>query len=159
MKAYFTVEAAFLFPMVAAVYVALFYMGFYQYDRCVAEQSLRLSLLQGSRAGGNTEQEISTAYSANSRDKYIIAQVGDVELQVSSGKITGILEGTMGLSGLSFTEYGRNGEWKFAVTGESREWDPVFWLRTWKRLKKEDENGESDQSEPPVSESGGGTGE
>lgn len=159
MKAYFTVEAAFLFPMVAAVYVALFYMGFYQYDRCIAEQSLRLSLLQGSRAGGDSEQEISGAYGVNSRDKYIMAQVGDMEVQTKNGRIAGVLEGTMGISGISFTEYGRDGEWKFTVTGEIGEWDPVFWLRAWKRLNKEDENGESDQSEPPVSENGGGTGE
>ena len=145
-RAYFTVEAVLLFPVILMVYLALFYLAFYQYDRCVAEQCLRLSLLQGTMAEGEPVKEVQAAYKRNSRDKYILAKMEDVQIERSADSIQGQLEGT-------------SAGWQLSLTGECRDWEPVFWLRALKRLKKEDENGESDQYEPPISEDVGGAGE
>lgn len=145
-RAYFTVEAALLFPVILTVYLALFYLAFYQYDRCVAEQCLRLSLLQGTRTNGETVKEVKEAYKRNSREKYILAKMEDVQIERGAESIQGQLEGI-------------SAGWQLVLTGECRDWDPVFWLRALKRLKKEDQNGESDQYEPPISEDVGGAGE
>lgn len=49
-KAYFTVEAALIFPIVILCIIIMIFMAFYSYDRCVAEQSAYEAALCG--AGG-----------------------------------------------------------------------------------------------------------
>ena len=39
-KAYFTVEAAVLYPIVLGVIVLMTYLLFFQYDRCLLEQDM-----------------------------------------------------------------------------------------------------------------------
>ena len=49
-KAYFTVEAAVLYPIVLGVIVLMTYLLFFQYDRCLLEQDMgRAAVRSGSR--------------------------------------------------------------------------------------------------------------
>lgn len=49
-KAYFTVEAAVLFPMVLGVVMLMVYLLFFQYNRCLLEQDMgRAAVRSGSR--------------------------------------------------------------------------------------------------------------
>lgn len=49
-KAYFTVEAAVLYPIVLGVIVLMTYLLFFQYDRCLLEQDMgRAAVKSGSR--------------------------------------------------------------------------------------------------------------
>ena len=48
-KAYFTVEAAVLYPIVLGVIVLMTYLLFFQYDRCLLEQDMgRAAVRSGS---------------------------------------------------------------------------------------------------------------
>lgn len=153
MKGYFTLEAAFLMPMVFAVYFFLFYIGFYQYDRCLAEQDLRLALLRGSRsaraAGSEMLAETYEVYESLGRDKYIAADMECPQIRIAHGKITGLVRGNLyiPIPGLPETE------WNIEAFGKRDIMDPVFLLRLWDRIWEEEygEHGESGESEPPIS--------
>ncbi|MBD5461002.1 MAG: pilus assembly protein [Lachnospiraceae bacterium] len=153
MKGYFTLEAALLMPMVFAVYFFLFYMGFYQYDRCLAEQDLRLALLRGSRSmravGAEMLAETYEIYGDIGPDKYIAVSMQHPQIRISHGKITGSARGSMEIPVPGMPET----EWDIEVHGENTIMDPVFLLRLWDRIWEE-ENGESGESEPAVSEEG-----
>ena len=48
LEGFYTVEAALLMPMFFLVFFFLFYMGIYQYDRCVTEQAVKQVLIRAS---------------------------------------------------------------------------------------------------------------
>lgn len=150
MKGYFTLEAALLMPVVFAVYCFLIYIGFYQYDRCLAEQDLRLAMLRGSKTGqmSGVERLAETyeIYENLGQDTYIAAEMERPQIRIAYGKMTGCVRGRLDIPvpGLPETE------WNIEVLGESDIRDPVFLLRLWDRMWEEG-NGESGESEPSVS--------
>lgn len=62
LDAYYTIEAAFLIPMLLAVTFFLFYMGIFQYNRCIAEQGVKHILVLASNNEAE-DAEISTRVS------------------------------------------------------------------------------------------------
>ena len=48
-KAYFTVEAAVLYPIVLGVIVLMTYLLFFQYDRCLLEQDMGRAAVRSGR--------------------------------------------------------------------------------------------------------------
>ena len=48
LEGFYTVEAALLMPMFFLIFFFLFYMGIYQYDRCVTEQAVKQVLIRAS---------------------------------------------------------------------------------------------------------------
>ncbi len=48
-NAYFTVEAALVFPVAAGIIIFIIYMLLFQYDRCLQEQDIGAAMLWGSR--------------------------------------------------------------------------------------------------------------
>lgn len=138
-------------PIVFAVYFFLFYMGFYQYNRCLAEQDLRLTLLRGSRSmravGTEMLAETYEIYGDIEQDKYIAVSMHRPQICIAQGKITGSVRGSMEISVPGMPET----EWSMEVHGENTITDPVFLLRLWNRIWEE-QDGESGESEPAVSE-------
>lgn len=59
-NAYFTVEAALIFPMALLFTIMMIFLAFYSYDRCILEQSAYEAALRG------TGNHISSAQEANS---------------------------------------------------------------------------------------------
>ncbi len=139
-EGYFTLEATLLFPIIIVVYLGVFYMGFYQYDRCIAEQNLQSVILQGSRSMEEmTCADISSRYEKLMKDSLAVATVEDVQVEMKQEKIEGKAKGVLDIPVLSFGEGGEKGKWSFLVGTVSLEWEPAFWLRLQKRLSKEHE--------------------
>lgn len=156
MKGYFTLEAALLMPMVFAVYCFLFYIGFYQYDRCLAEQDLRLALLRGSKTGqadgAERLAETYAIYENLGTDKYIAAEIERPQIRIAYGRITAHAGGRLEIPAPGLP----GAEWNIEIFGQRDIVDPVFLLRLWDRIWEE-EDGESGESEPSISENDIGT--
>jgi len=144
-EGYFTLEATLLFPIIIVVYLGVFYMGFYQYDRCIAEQNLRSVVLQGSRSMEEmTCADIGSRYEKLVKNSLAAATVEDVQVEMKQGRIEGKVKGVLDIPVLSLGIVGKDGKWRFSVGTVSRKWEPAFWLRLQKRLSKEHESGKSD---------------
>ncbi|MBE5851531.1 MAG: hypothetical protein E7299_01030 [Lachnospiraceae bacterium] len=58
-QGFYTVEAAMLMPMLLLLFFFLFYIGIYQYDRCVTEQAVKQVLIRASnKEADETELEL-----------------------------------------------------------------------------------------------------
>lgn len=164
MKGYFTVEAAMLFPVILLTYFFLFYIGFYQYDRCLTEQDMRLSLLRGSRVkcAGSQERLRETAeiYRKVNGDKTIAVMINseNVQFSIAQGRLYGSAKGNMSTPILSALSVGMNFIWDMEVEGARTCRDPVLLIRTWERIRsqnrEEPEYGDSGEPESSISEDG-----
>ena len=56
--AYFTVEAAVLYPIVLGVMLLMIYLLFYQYDRCLLEQDMGSAVVRGGSRWMQTKEEL-----------------------------------------------------------------------------------------------------
>lgn len=83
--AYFTVEAALLFPMVLLFMILMIFLAFYSYDRCVLEQSAYEAALLGT---GSHLDSAKASYDASAEAAAQLVEdrlfaVRNVEFQVS----------------------------------------------------------------------------
>lgn len=57
-KAYFTVEAAVLYPVVLGVVLLMMYLLFFQYDRCLLEQDMGRAAIRGGSRWMQSKEEL-----------------------------------------------------------------------------------------------------
>lgn len=129
-RAYFTVEAAMVMPVVLSVVVFVIYMMLFQYDRCLMEQDLGALALKGV-----TLQERDKAVLARllqeeaarlQRDKYLAWQLGDIHLSLEGNKVSVSQTGQLILLSEDI--------WRAQAAFEKRQPDPVFFIRSCKKL-------------------------
>lgn len=140
-----------LFPMVLLVYFFLIYAGFYQYDRCILEQDLRLAVLKGSRMSCADNQELMDEVYESYREIHEGKQAAMVQtppqFRFSHGKICGTVTGEMPTPVLQMLGMGRQEKWSAEVYGESSRWNPVMRIRLWNRMRREFQDGNGGRSE------------
>ncbi len=138
MKAFFTVEAACILPVVLGVYVFLIYGMFYQYDRCLLEQDVALLVLEEEwSAAAGTEDAISSQHGTEEYPAFTWRGDGLVKEQ---GQIKAWAEGlvNMPLGGLGMRT--GNGRWELEVSFSCTEVRPAEWIRLSKKIMEEVEN-------------------
>jgi len=107
-NAYFTVEAAMVFPVVIGTVLFVIYLMLFQYNRCLMEQDLGAMALWGSsvEAAGTEELEEKTweRIGGMYRDKYVAWEITmlDVSLQKNSFSVKGSGQITFPLPELNF---------------------------------------------------------
>ena len=69
-NAYFTVEAALVFPVVISLLLFIIYMLFYQYDRCLLEQDMGAMALWGSLEEADNAGELEEKTRNRMREMY-----------------------------------------------------------------------------------------
>lgn len=136
--AYFTVEAALLFPFVIAVIVLVIYLWLYQYDRCLMEQDAGILALRGSTCGISDKEELMQWLEGEKQkieeDKYLNWTTENMEMKLEKDilkvKSTGQLNYPFG--NISFWSGGNS--WKTEVTYKNKLVRPVLFVRTCRKL-------------------------
>lgn len=136
---YMTLEAALLMPMVLFTVFFIVFTGFFQYDRCIAEQDGKMIVLRASEMRGKDEAAVIRTVLEKGElageKKLLFSEGVQKELYITensakikiSGKVRTILEG---LVKGPFDAFSYSGEY------EVKKYDPVQFIRTCRRLEK-----------------------
>lgn len=131
MKAYFTVEAACVLPIVLGVYVFLIYGMFYQYDRCLLEQDVALQVL---KEQWNAEQQ------TGELEQYLAFRLEDNVMKIGNGKVHAYALGTVTVPFKELTAWTENDNWKLEASFTSVDVDPAEWIRQRQKIMEGIEN-------------------
>lgn len=148
-NAYFTVEAALVFPMVLGTVLFIVYMLLFQYDRCLMEQDLGALALWGSRVRAESPEELQSLIRKRTneiyRDKYAVWKMLalDAKLEHNRFAVTGKGQLAFPVPGINF--WNKNNIWEAET--EYRFWriSPTNFVRLCNRAKawsKTEDNGE-----------------
>lgn len=140
LNGYMTVEAAMIMPIVWFVIFFVLFLGFFLYDRCIAEQDCKIILLQTSAMEEKNEAEIMRKIRerANLADKkkLLFTNSAEKELDVTDQKAKIKIKGVVPtvLHGLlkddSYQAFAYSAEY------ETDRYDPVHFIRSCRRLGK-----------------------
>ncbi len=139
-RAYFTVEAAVIIPVVFSVMMLVIYILMFQYNRCLQEQDMGALALKGCSIQAFDKEalmeELQKYSGAIERDKYlvweqdagsIILEGGHVRVE-QSGKLTFPFGELLGWDGQE--------EWQVVTIFENQRLAPVSFLRACRKMKK-----------------------
>ena len=125
MKAYFTVEAACILPMILGVFAFVIYAMLFQYDRCLLEQDAFLLLL-----GRRVEEHCD--YPAMELDYF--------ELKEGNGSVYVNVGGNLKVPFQNVIGNDRERSWRVELSSQYPEIDPTKWIRLCKEVLEETEN-------------------
>ena len=135
--AYFTVEAAFIMPMVLILFAVLFYLGFYLYDRCLFSQDAYVLCFRGSllKEEKNPEERVYGLRERQFGTKYFA-----LDTQKSATRRDGkwiVMEGSARLTPAVFADSFLMPErvWTIHYSARARASDPVRGFRRYRRLR------------------------
>lgn len=125
MKAYFTVEAACILPLIISVYIFLIYGMFYQYDRCVASlQAIQMVLEENSSCNPDASDYLAWTW----QEKKIIS---------TAGETVSIVKGTVGIPFKGIINLSKSEKWLVEVSFSAKKMDPVSWIRILNKILEE----------------------
>lgn len=136
---YMTVEAALLMPLVWFSLFFFIFAGFFQYDRCIAEQDGKVIVLRASEMRGKDEEAVTRTVIEKGelagKKKLLFSDGVQKELRVTkdtvkmkiSGRINTILKSLMKESELQTFSYG--------AEYEAKKYDPVQAIRMCRRIE------------------------
>ena len=136
-NAYFTVEAALVFPMVLGVIVLLIYLAFFQYDRCLMEQDMGMLALRGCTIWAEDKealmQELMEQADKVYMDKYIAWNGSEATIRLEKGTVEVRQEGTLRFPFSSFIG-SVEGNWNTMAEYENRRVKPVNFIRLYRKV-------------------------
>lgn len=125
-NAYFTVEAAMVFPVVLFVNILLIYLAFFQYDRCIMEQNAGLLALKACTVQENDKEKVMQTLRRYEVDMdgnyYVMWNPGDIEMKLERGRIRVAQSGNL----LSL--------WDAETCYENHRVNPVSVIRKYRKL-------------------------
>lgn len=131
-------EAVLVFPFVLYISIFIIYSGFYQYDRCIAQQDAYRAALRGSSL---YREDMQTVYNAaedamreHIQNKYTASDC-TFSVRAQQG-IKVVIEGNTQMPFRSLELFGGTGEWHIRAEAESKCINPVFVIRTCRQLIK-----------------------
>lgn len=125
MKAYFTVEATCILPLVLGIYVFLIYGMFYRYDRCLLEQDAALMVMR--------ESEV---LAERGTDRYLAFCWKERELNQGIGTATAKVAGSVAVPFGNMRKWADSNGWELEVTFKRWEIEPTSWIRLYEKVKK-----------------------
>lgn len=135
-KAYFTVEATLIMPMIFLFLFLVIYLGFFQYNRCLLDQDAYILAMTESRkyyqSNGQMYQNIANTKEKWEWKKYISFKKEAVDVEVGTGKITITAKGQV-ITPIRFF-FLENGQWDICIRRQSQIQNPVFIMRNYKKL-------------------------
>lgn len=130
-----------IFPVFLFVCIFLVYIGLYQYDRCVVEQSLRYAIVRGKELSHASEEEyehiLQEILERTLSEQYLIAVTGKTTSKTGYGVTELVYTGTMAVPWLGIVDNGIEDNWTVQVCGRAESWKPVSFIRICNRLKGE----------------------
>ena len=140
-NAYFTVEAAIIFPLVTGALILMVFLFVFQYDRCLLEQDVSLLTLYAATLEADNAQDaaelIRRRAAELSKEKYIAWEPDELQitLKESGVRISGAGRLTFPLPGWNF--FNGENEWKVNVLRESAQLSPADFIRIYRRIQEE----------------------
>ncbi len=131
MKAYFTVEAACVLPIVFGVYVFLIYGMFYQYDRCLLEQDVALQVLNRQWDASQKTGEL---------EQYLTFKPEENVLKAGNGKICAYARGIITVPFKEIAAWTNDDGWTLEVFFASMDIEPAEWIRLSRKIMEGIEN-------------------
>lgn len=138
MGAYFTLEAALIFPIVLSVVLLVIYLLFYEYDRCLMEQDMGALSMYGATVQAEDNEErmrlLAARKNALYEEKYIAWNNGEVGMRLEKGKIQVERTGTLLFPFLGLSFWSSDSSWGTTVQYESTVMSPTAMIRNWRKL-------------------------
>ena len=139
-----TLEAALMMPMVWFCIFFVIYAGFFQYDRCIAEQDGRIIVLRATELRGKDEGEVirtvidkgelagnkKLLFSRGVRKEFHLTE--DKAKMKISGGVNTVLDNFMKAEELAVFSY--------TAEYETKKYDPVGFVRTCRRIEEYGKN-------------------
>lgn len=136
---YFTVEAALVVPVVAAVILFVIYQWFFQYDRCLMEIDTNAAVLRASNAKveNNDERMSLTKKYLNEvyYDKYAAWNGRTASIKIEKGSMCVEREGSVKFPFGSLEFWNGNKMWESQIRVKADIIDPAFVVRSIHKLK------------------------
>lgn len=140
MKAYFTVEAALVFPMVLGIYVLLIYGMFFQYDRCLLEQEVTALAVRGvtnwEESGEEVLDRLNRQAASMDRERYLAFQHDGVNVKIAQGKVTAEGAGRLLLPFAWLKQWLGEEIWTVRAECANRQLFPVRTIRMCRKVLK-----------------------
>lgn len=137
--AYFTVEAALVFPVALGTVLFIVYMLLFQYDRCLMEQDMGALALWGSRVDAESPEKLQELIQKRAneiyRDKYAAWKMlaMDVKLEHNRFAVTGKGQLAFPVSGINF--WNKDNIWEAEAEYGFWRISPVDFVRLCNRVK------------------------
>lgn len=135
-NAYFTVEAAMIMPFMVLVQVAIIFLLFFQYNRCLMEQDAAVLAL---RAGIMAKEDDRTLLEHMKReaqkisqDKYLAWEYASPTLQLKKNKVD-IRQECQQIFPFLHVELQKKSIWNASITYEVERISPMDVVRSWER--------------------------
>ena len=143
-KGYFTVEAALLFPFVTGVILLVIYLLFFQYDRCLMEQSASVLAMRGCTLQTTDRKRLVGEVLVQSRneDKFYLAwEMEEAQISVKGHIFRVVRSGNLKFPFRGLVFWNGDNSWGSEVIYENYRIDPVNFIRTYRKLKNGKESG------------------
>ena len=125
MKAYFTVEAMCVLPIMFGVYVFLIYGMFYQYDRCLLEQDVAFQAIKEQWEEPQQKQET---------QQYLVSELEKNTLKKEKGNVSAWANANILIPFGEIRMWTKNEKWELEASFTSLEVDPVEWVRSSRQI-------------------------
>ncbi len=129
LPAYATIEAALILPVALLLTLFVIYLGFYQYDRCIAQEDAMTSVLRASNRFASTE-EIRTQM-----EQELSAETGELIGRVTwtmtptADFFSVAVEAKASLQTMKAPLWGGDGAWEFGAQSSAQRYHPTLILR------------------------------
>lgn len=130
--AYFTVEAAFLIPVVLCLFALVIYLSFFMYDRCLLTQDSYQTALYGSERKNSEDQEESGVFSPD-KSRYFMLNALNIEGQKKGKNYTAQASASVHTMFDHRMISLDRGDWDLASESTARVSDPPKAFRTYRR--------------------------
>lgn len=137
-RAYFTVEAALVLPIVMGVILLMIYLWFFQYDRCLMEQDAGILALRGTTIEAPNNQERVRLLTKEARqiygDKYVAWEGGKEAISIQEGKMRVKKAGRLRFpfQGLQF--WSGKDVWEAEALYENQLLSPMSIIRNYRKI-------------------------
>ncbi|MCM1569455.1 MAG: hypothetical protein NC081_08415 [Roseburia sp.] len=130
MGAYFTVEAAMVFPIIMGALLFVIYFMFFQYNRCLMEQDAASLALKGAvlQQADKTKlmETLKQKEEEQNRDKYIAWKRAKTDIRLKGYKVSVRQTGRLIID--------KQRRWEAQASYESTRMSPTFFIRSCRRL-------------------------
>ena len=137
---YMTLEAALLMPAVWFTVFFLIFAGFFQYDRCIAEQDGRLLAIRAAEMRGKDEAAVIRTEMEKGelagKKKLLFGEGVHRDLYVTRDKAKITINGRVNTLLKGLLKEGNLNAFSYAIEYEAKRYDPVQFIRTCRRVGK-----------------------
>lgn len=148
-NAYFTVEAAMVFPVIISTILFVVYTFLFRYDRCLLEQDVGAAALWGSRVEYTDTNSLTTKTRERMaqiyREKYAAWEMTALNASLERSWFTAVGKGQVRFPVSGWSLWGGDNIWEVEAEYSYERLSPVAFVRLCRRLRqRQEENADSD---------------